>query len=156
VNNLRRLRARSGMTQEELARRAGISRVYLARLESGQQDPRVSIVVRLAQALDVSTDMLMNITPSKEDKRTMAPARQHFEDALEAILAVATREGRAHLDVKSGDLHRRVGGYPGAAHRMPVCCAVMEARMIQGDRILAAPPKGRGATLLIRYNLPRR
>lgn len=73
MNNLRRLRARSGMTQEELARRAGISRVYLARLEFGQQDPRVSIVVRLAQALDVSTDMLMNITPSKGDKRTMAP-----------------------------------------------------------------------------------
>jgi 5-methylcytosine-specific restriction protein A len=59
------------------------------------------------------------------------------------------------ITIKSGDLHRRVGGYPSHNHRMPVCCHVMRANMRSGDQILAAPPKGDGATLVIRYRLPR-
>jgi len=31
----------------------------------------------------------------------------------------------------------------------------MYAEMREGDRVLCAPPKGRGATLTIRYLLPR-
>jgi hypothetical protein len=38
---------------------------------------------------------------------------------------------------------------------MPVCCAVMHAARRPGDEILSSPPSGRGASLLIRYRLPR-
>jgi hypothetical protein len=40
---------------------------------------------------------------------------------------------------------------------MPVCCDVMCAAMSEshGDRIESAPPKGKGASLAIRYVLPR-
>ena len=59
--------------------------------------------------------------------------------------------------MRSGDLHKRVGGYPGSNHRMPVCCEVMYAEMIDGvDEILHAPPKRKGASLEIEYLLPRR
>jgi len=57
--------------------------------------------------------------------------------------------------VNAGDLHRRAGGYPGANHRMPVCCEVMRRLMESGDEIRQEPPRGNGATLTILYRLPR-
>ena len=86
---------------------------------------------------------------------TMPPTAQDFQQELDNIFATATRQGRSYVDVKSGELHRRVGGYPGHNHRMPVCCQVMRRNMKPDDIILEEPPSGQGATLVIRYMLPR-
>jgi hypothetical protein len=69
----------------------------------------------------------------------------------------AVREGRETKEINAGDLHRRLGGYPGRNHRMPVCCAVMRAAFAPdaGDLIVEEPPSGRGASFTIRYVLPR-
>jgi transcriptional regulator with XRE-family HTH domain len=48
------------MTQEELARKAGLSRGYLARLETARQDPRLSVVAKLARALRVKASALID------------------------------------------------------------------------------------------------
>jgi hypothetical protein len=85
----------------------------------------------------------------------LAPTAVAFRNELFGRLADAECTGSVALDVNSGDLHRTVGNYPGDAHRMPNCCAVMEAAMEAGDEIVSTPPKGRGATLTIRYKLPR-
>lgn len=85
----------------------------------------------------------------------MTEIQRPFEEALSARLRTAQRSGMTFVDVVSGSLHREVGDYPGPDHRMPVCCSVMEREMRPGDRIVAAPPKGKGATLTIRYRLPR-
>ena len=50
---LRRLWAVRGLRQIALAKRAGISRGYLARLEAGQQNPTFSVVERLAKELRI-------------------------------------------------------------------------------------------------------
>ena len=78
-----------------------------------------------------------------------------FRVALNRILGDAQRRGHKFADITSGNLHREVGGYPGPDHRMPVCCEVMRASMRPADQVLAAPPKGKGASLTIRYVLPR-
>lgn len=78
-----------------------------------------------------------------------------FRVELNVQLSRAQGQQRPYLDVTSGQLHRQVGGYPGNNHRMPVCCNVMRGEMEDGDEILAAPPRGNGATLKIRYWLPR-
>ncbi len=83
----------------------------------------------------------------------MPPITKDFEDELNAIFA--GHEGKKYVDVSSGDLHTRVGGYPGRDHRMPLCCRVMRSNMKSIDQILDEPPSGQGATLLIRYRLPR-
>jgi 5-methylcytosine-specific restriction protein A len=80
---------------------------------------------------------------------------EKFRLVLHTWLKEAERTNRATVDINSGQLHRMVGGYPGVDHRMPVCCSVMEAEMRSGDAIVGAPPKGRGASLTIRYRLPR-
>ena len=79
-----------------------------------------------------------------------------FGRALEEILTTAQQSGRRAVTVSAAELHRRVGGYPGRAHRMPVCCAAMRKALREGDSIIAQPPKGNGPKLTIEYALPRR
>lgn len=43
---------------------------------------------------------------------------------------------RAALEVNSGDVHRSLGGYPGADHRMPLCCEVMYAEQRADDETI--------------------
>ncbi|MEM0040512.1 MAG: CBS domain-containing protein [Thermofilum sp.] len=46
------MRIRAGLTQAELAERAGVSQSLIARIESGKVNPRVSTLVRIYQALE--------------------------------------------------------------------------------------------------------
>jgi transcriptional regulator with XRE-family HTH domain len=57
---LRSVRERLFVTQEELAERTGMSRATISRIESGQQRPRISTVRRLAAALGVSPEELID------------------------------------------------------------------------------------------------
>jgi XRE family transcriptional regulator, regulator of sulfur utilization len=57
---VKRLREARGLTQEALAKRAGLSRGYLARLETARQDPRLSVVAKLARALRVKASELID------------------------------------------------------------------------------------------------
>lgn len=85
----------------------------------------------------------------------MNPKTEDFRKRLSEVLRAAEQQSRTHVDIKSGDLHREVGGYPGPDHRMPCCCAAMRSMMQDGDVILEQPPKGKGANLIVRYTLPR-
>ena len=46
------MRIRAGLTQAELAERAGVSQSLIARIEIGKVNPRVSTLVRIYQALE--------------------------------------------------------------------------------------------------------
>ena len=48
---LKKLRASRGLTQDALAKKASISRAYLARVEMGRHDPHLSRLRKLAKAL---------------------------------------------------------------------------------------------------------
>jgi transcriptional regulator with XRE-family HTH domain len=56
---VKRLREAQGLSQEALAKKAGISRGYLARLETARQDPTLTVVEKLAKALKVSVAKLV-------------------------------------------------------------------------------------------------
>lgn len=45
------------MTQDELARRTGISRPNISRFESGNYNPSLEMMVRMAAALDMTLDV---------------------------------------------------------------------------------------------------
>lgn len=57
--NVRRLRKERGLSQEELAFRAGMKRSYLSDLERGTRNPTVRALDRLAAALTVEPHMLV-------------------------------------------------------------------------------------------------
>ncbi|MCD6373115.1 MAG: CBS domain-containing protein [Thermococcus sp.] len=48
---IRKMRKELGITQEELAKKAGVTQAYIAKLESGKVDPRLSTFNRILQAL---------------------------------------------------------------------------------------------------------
>ncbi len=52
------LRKHRGMTQEELAAKAGISRPYLTEIETGRKDGSMRAVKALAKTLDVDVGLL--------------------------------------------------------------------------------------------------
>ena len=81
---------------------------------------------------------------------------QNFRMALKSQLYRAHKRGLSHIDIKAGDLHRRVGGSPeDPSHQMQSCCQAMYAEKKAGDVVIARPPEGEGAILTIRYKLPR-
>ena len=57
--NVRALREAAGLSQEELAFRAGMKRTYLSDLERGVRNPTVRALGRLAEALSVPADRLL-------------------------------------------------------------------------------------------------
>ncbi|MBK9322412.1 MAG: helix-turn-helix transcriptional regulator [Bdellovibrionaceae bacterium] len=54
------LRGRRNMTQQELAKVAGISQSTVAQIESGKKDPSLSTLKKVAQALDVHIAVLFS------------------------------------------------------------------------------------------------
>jgi transcriptional regulator with XRE-family HTH domain len=57
---VRRLRGRQDLTQEVLARRAGITQGHLSKIESGdRQNPSATTLKRLARALGVPVTELL-------------------------------------------------------------------------------------------------
>jgi XRE family transcriptional regulator, regulator of sulfur utilization len=89
--NLRRLRERRKLTQQDLAERSGVPRPTLAHLESGEANPTLSVLVRVAEALATSIEELIG--------RVDAAVTIHSAKSL-----TETRRGRA----------RRVDLAPGA------------------------------------------
>lgn len=59
IRNLQTIRKKCGMTQGQLAAASGIHRVTIAKYESGQVTPSVDNAERLATALNVTLDDLM-------------------------------------------------------------------------------------------------
>ena len=53
------LRVEKGWSQAELAKRIGVSASAVGMYEQGRREPSLSLVVCLAQALDVTTDYLL-------------------------------------------------------------------------------------------------
>jgi len=60
--NLRRLRHGRQLTQEELADRAGLSARYVGGIERAKVSASVTVLGRLAQALDVEPCELIRVT----------------------------------------------------------------------------------------------
>ena len=56
---LKALRDRRGLTQADLAKKAGVSPGYIARLETHRHDPKLSTLVKLAKALGVPVTALL-------------------------------------------------------------------------------------------------
>ncbi|WP_157721811.1 VOC family protein [Tumebacillus avium] len=76
-----------------------------------------------------------------------------FKKKIEEIMEEARSAGKESVDICAGDVHSMVGGYPSSNHRMASCCEVMYSMQKPTDEVLYAPPKGKGATLRIRYYL---
>lgn len=62
--NIVKYRKLKGLTQQELADRIGLSRSGLADIETGRNKPYGDTIIRIAKALDVSTDIILGFGES--------------------------------------------------------------------------------------------
>ena len=58
--NLRELRQKKGLSQEAFADEAGIHRTYISDLERGARNPTITVVDKIARALDVPLGALLD------------------------------------------------------------------------------------------------
>jgi transcriptional regulator with XRE-family HTH domain len=56
---IKKVRERRGLTQEALAAKAGVSRGYLARVETARHEPTLTVLAKLAKALRVRVGRLV-------------------------------------------------------------------------------------------------
>jgi DNA-binding XRE family transcriptional regulator/quercetin dioxygenase-like cupin family protein len=59
ANNIRQLRETRGMTQDQMARLADVPRPTWANLESGQSNPTLTLLVKVANAIQVPVEELI-------------------------------------------------------------------------------------------------
>ncbi len=79
---LRRLRKRKGLSQQELAEQANISRTYISQIESGESNPTIDTIESLGKVLDIPFPIIsflsldINTIPEnkREDYRKIEPA----------------------------------------------------------------------------------
>ncbi|UQZ34621.1 HNH endonuclease [Paenibacillus sp. PK3_47] len=76
---------------------------------------------------------------------------EDFRMEVQRQIDEARNMGVDYVEIVSGEVHRILGGYPGPNHSMPSCCKAMYDYKKSNDMILAAPSKGKGASLKIRY-----
>lgn len=60
AKNIERLRTERQMTQEELAKRVGVSQAAIAQFEAGTKIPRLYVTNNIANALGTTIDELVN------------------------------------------------------------------------------------------------
>jgi len=89
-----RLRKGKGLTQEELGDKVGISSQAVSKWETDMSVPDVTILVKLANILDVSVDELLGNERAKETP-TLVPAEQR-KDVSKMVLKIT-------IDSNDGD-----------------------------------------------------
>ncbi|HTI67047.1 MAG TPA: hypothetical protein VL460_05815 [Caulobacteraceae bacterium] len=86
-------------------------------------------------------------------------AADFFQAELSAQIDRALTQGRVHLEINAGELHRAVGGYPakaGTADRMGRCCNVMREELRRGHaEVIHEQAAGGPPAYTVRYDLPR-
>ncbi len=68
ADELRELRQKAGITQEEVAARAGVSREYVSMLEAGKNTPTIDVFIRLCRAVGASPAEV--VTRLEKSRRT--------------------------------------------------------------------------------------
>ena len=78
--NLKKHRKRLGITQSELADRAGLSTQYLGMIEIARNFPTADVLERLAAALGIKSNELFSVADSPE--RAMEQLQQAILDSI--------------------------------------------------------------------------
>ena len=67
--NLKKIRTEKGITQEQLANQVGVLNTSICNYETGLREPNLDTLKKLATALDVTVDELLEDGPD-DDTRT--------------------------------------------------------------------------------------
>jgi transcriptional regulator with XRE-family HTH domain len=73
---LRKLRLKAGLTQEEVGASAGVSREYVSMLEAGKNIPTIDVFMRLCHAVNVyPADLMAHLDHASKQRLRQKPSR---------------------------------------------------------------------------------
>ncbi|RDE11575.1 MAG: transcriptional regulator [Candidatus Thorarchaeota archaeon] len=87
------MRRENGMTQGELAKAVGVSQSYIARIESGTLDPKLSVVNRIVETLSKRKGFTCG------DIMTPDPVSVDARDSVSTAIPIMRRRGFSQLPV---------------------------------------------------------
>ena len=91
ANNIRQLRESRGLTQQQMAKISGVPRPTWANLESGAANPTLTVLIKVATALQVSLEELISPprTSSKFYAAASLPVRRRGQVTVRRLLPEA-------------------------------------------------------------------
>lgn len=93
-NNIKFLRKKEHLTQEQLALKIGIKRSLVGAYEEGRADPRLNNLVKIAELFRVSVDSLISHDLSKDPQNHLYP-----EDKTRILSITVDREGEENIEL---------------------------------------------------------
>ena len=140
-NNIRQLREARGLTQQQIARVAGVPRPTWANLESGAANPTLAVLIKVASALQVSLEEL--ISPPRTTSRFYAaaslPTRQRGKVTVRRLLpeAIAGLEIE-RMELPAGASMSGIPHTPGT--REYLTCETGEIELSESGRVWKLGP----------------
>ena len=88
ADNIRMLREARGLSQQQIAKQAGVPRATWTHLESGGANPTLAVLVKIANALQVRLDELLAAprTSARHLKASELPTRDRGQVAIRKLL----------------------------------------------------------------------
>ena len=83
--NLRLARERKGISQKDIAENIGVAKSTYSLYESGNREPNVQTIKRIADFLNVSADELLGIDDEPQTIAAHFDGDEYTEDELEEI-----------------------------------------------------------------------
>ena len=91
VQNLRKYRRKSGLTQEQLAEKVNVSTHHIGMIELSRNNPTLDLVERIAKALNIKTYELFidPLSPNVEFERLRLEIKEDIRQLLDETLEKA-------------------------------------------------------------------
>lgn len=121
---IRHYRKTRGLTLDQLASKVGASSSHLSLIETGQREARVTMLSKIAVALDVTLASLMN--PPKADRRTELTISLEHAQRSELYSTLALRKVRVGPSLPTDALEALVGLHQELVRRSSIAAATPE------------------------------
>ncbi len=97
--NLKQLRKKKGLTQEQMAQEVGIKRSLLGAYEEGRAEPRIGTLLKFAELFSIPIEQIINIEQASEGKSNIAPIHVSNGQKLKVLSITTDRRGRENIEL---------------------------------------------------------
>ena len=101
-HNLRKIRVDAALSQEEMAERCSCCGSYIGKIENGKALPSLEMIVKIANVLDTTVDVLLMGVPQKAESAVM----RDMEERLNRLPAATRKEACQSLSNLLGIIER--------------------------------------------------
>lgn len=96
--NIKYLRKRTGMTQEQMAARLGIKRSLLGAYEEGRADPRINNLIKFSEIFGLSVDAIISIDLTQYTDKEFAD-QSVMHEKLKVLAITVDPGGRENIEL---------------------------------------------------------